>query len=109
KNTDLNSVEAIKEWNFVDYEWIEQGKPKGGQFGLIAQETPEINIYDELNDIWNINSSKQLMMTSHAVQQLALREENTNLLASENRTLIEKQQDKIVELEQRIEELESAE
>ena len=106
KNTGLNSLESIKGWNFVDYEWIDPRKPKGAQFGLIAQETPEINIYDELNDIWNINSSKQLMMTSHAVQQLAFKEENTNKVASQALQAAETNAQKIERLEKRIEELE---
>lgn len=106
KDTELNSLETIKSWNFVNYYWNDPDK-RGQQFGLIAQRTNEISLYDEERDLWSINSSKQIMMNSHAIQQLALMEDDTNLLASKNRTLIEKQQDKIEAFEQRIKELES--
>ena len=45
------------------------------------------------------------MMNSHAIQQLALREENTNKLASENRSLIEELQEENKELRNEIQKL----
>src|SRR5699024_8847540 len=60
-DTELNSLETIKSWEFVDYYWNDLNK-QGQQFGLIAQNTSKISIYDEERDLWSINSSKQIMM-----------------------------------------------
>lgn len=105
ENTHLNSLEAIKSWIFVNYDWIEG---EHNQFGLIAQYTSEISIYEKERDIWSIDSSRQLMMTTHAVQQLSLAHDNTNLVASEALIKAESNEEKIERLEKRIEELESA-
>lgn len=68
--TGVNSLEAICRWRFVDYTWIDSKKPVGRHLGLIAQDTPELMYYDIKQDIYSINSSKQTMMNSHAIQQL---------------------------------------
>ena len=78
------------------------------EIGVIAQDTPSLAIYDSDRDIWSINSSKQIMMNSHAIQQLALREEDTNLLASENRSLIEELQEENKELRNEIQKMKEA-
>jgi len=65
-----NSLSSITKWNFVNYEWIDSEKPDGVKLGLIAQDTPELMIYDAESDIYSIDSSKQTMMNSHAIQQL---------------------------------------
>ena len=61
----------------------------GRQYGLIAQETPDLAIYDAESDTWSIDSSKQIMINSHAIQQVALMEENTNKVASQALQLAE--------------------
>lgn len=120
-STSTNSLDAICRWNFVDYDWIEPTKPKGTHLGLIAQDTPEIMQYDSDNDVYNINSSKQTMMNSHAIQQLNNKVVSietvataSNALASialgnSNQALTETQQLKqeIQELKQKIQQLES--
>ncbi|MED4373314.1 tail fiber domain-containing protein, partial [Bacillus licheniformis] len=69
--TEMNSLACIKDWTFVDFEWINESKPQGKQFGLISQDTPELSIYDSNRDIYYVDSSKQIMMNSHAINQLA--------------------------------------
>lgn len=103
ENTQLNSLEAIKTWQFADYDWIDG---ESDQFGLIAQRTSEISLYDEERDVWSIDSSRQLMMTTHAVQQLANQHENTLELASAAYLRTETHEQKIKRLEERIKELE---
>ncbi|MGG3623870.1 phage tail protein [Bacillus gobiensis] len=70
ENTTVDALSSINSWNFVDYEWIDTNKPQGVQFGLIAQDTPEIMIYDENRDVYSIDSSIQIMFNSYAIQQL---------------------------------------
>lgn len=65
-----DSLNAINRWSFVDYEWISPDKTKGRHLGLISQDTPEISVYDAESDIYNIDSSKQNMINSHAIQQM---------------------------------------
>ncbi|WP_051303759.1 phage tail spike protein [Bacillus sp. SB47] len=69
--TEMNSLACIKDWTFVDFEWINESKPQGKQFGLISQDTPELSIYDSNRDIYYVDSSKQIMMNSQAINQLA--------------------------------------
>ncbi|MCY8345052.1 phage tail protein [Bacillus haynesii] len=69
--TEMNSLACIKDWTFVDFEWINESKPQGKQFGLISQDTPELSIYDQNRDIYYVDSSKQIMMNSQAINQLA--------------------------------------
>lgn len=102
----INSLETIKGWNFVDFEWIDPNKPQGTQIGLIAQDTKEISMYDDDTETWLTNNSKQLMMTTHAVQQLANQHENTLELASAAYLRTETHEQKIKRLEERIKELE---
>ena len=112
--TATDSLTAIKSWEFVEFEWRYSGYGSGQQFGLIAQNTSHIaNYYDEV-DRWEIDTQKQTMMNSHAIQQLALKEQNTNKMASQALQLGESNESKIHKLQQelskanrRIEELES--
>lgn len=97
----INSLDAISSWNFVEYEWANRELGEGVNFGLVAQDTSHISNYYTEVDRWEIDSGKQIMMNSHAIQQLARRELNTNK-ATETNT------QKIKRLEQRIKELESA-
>lgn len=69
-DSSANSLMAISRWNFVNYEWRDPLKPTGVKLGLIAQDTPELAVYDFETDIYSIDSSKQTMMNSHAIQQL---------------------------------------
>lgn len=70
-DTTIDALSSISSWNFVDYEWIDDNhKPKGVQFGLIAQDTPELMVYDKNRDVYSIDSSKQIMLNSYAIQQL---------------------------------------
>ena len=39
--------------------------------GVLAQDTPHLHIYDQENDEWSIDTGKQIMVNSHAIQQLA--------------------------------------
>lgn len=82
--------------------------------GLIAQDTPELTMYDAENDIYNIDSSKQIMMNSHAIQQINKRvtsiENVTNVsstLASRAFSEMQQLKNKVTELELKIKKLES--
>lgn len=106
--TSTDSLTAIKSWEFVEFEWRDSGYGSGQQFGLIAQNTSHIvNYYDEV-DRWEIDTQKQTMMNSHAIQQLALREQNTNQVASQALQATETNAQKIKRLEERVEYLEGA-
>ena len=116
KATELNSLVAIESWKIVGFNWIdnEMNERNGRQLGVIAQDTPDLAVYDAKADTWSINSSKQIMMNTHAIQQLAQREENTNLVASQALEATESNESNIHKLQQerskanrRIEELES--
>lgn len=62
-------LNIIAGYQFVSFEWIEEGYPGGIHFGLIAQDTPFISEKRE-DDIWTINQSKQVMVNTLGVQQL---------------------------------------
>lgn len=102
---EINSLEAIKKWRMAGFDWIDPEATSERQFGVIAQTAPEI-AFEGYDGYLSINSSKQLQITTHAVQQLALREENTNKVASQALQLSETNEEKIKRLEKRIEELE---
>ena len=81
---------------------------------MIAQQASGLGKYFPEVDRWEINHSQQTMMNSHAIQQLALREQNTNLVASQaleatesNESKIHKLQQELSKANRRIEELES--
>jgi len=114
-NTSGDSLSAINRWIFVDYEWIDANRPNGIKFGLIAQDTPELAIFDSLNDIYNIDYSKLSLMNSHAIQQMNQRVtsiENvtnvSNTLASRAFSEMQQLKSKVTELELKIKQLESA-
>ena len=109
-----DSLGAINRWTFVNYEWISLEKPGGIKLGLIAQDTPELSIYDADSDIYSIDSSKQMMMNSHAIQQLNKKvvsiEKMTNIsntLASRSFSEMQQLKNKVTELELKIKQLES--
>lgn len=83
--TSINSIEEIKKWNFVDYYWKDRSENQNRQFGLIAQETKALMTYNEENDIYGISNSKQTMMNSHGLQQVAFKLDDLN---STNKKLI---------------------
>lgn len=70
--TKEKSLEAIRRWQIVDFNWIDQdlNKRQGRQTGVIAQDTPEIATYDRQQDLWGIDGRKHAMMNTHAIQKL---------------------------------------
>lgn len=66
----INVLPHYEAMRFVEHEWIDKNKPKGVHFGVVAQETPLLNVYDEEHDVWSISSSKQIMYNSKAIQEL---------------------------------------
>lgn len=111
----IDSLGAISKWCFVDYTWKASDKPTGNQFGVIAQDTPELQLYDPESDIYSIDSSKQNMMNSHAIQQLNQKVISVESIANASnaiagQALSETQQLrlKVEELENKIKQLESA-
>ncbi|SDJ67749.1 phage tail spike protein [Alkalibacterium thalassium] len=106
-DTTINSLEAIRTWRIVGFNWIDEDKNArlGRQLGLIAQDTPDLALYDAQSDTWSINSSKQIMMNTHAIQQLAEREKNNNSIASAALIKAETNEEKIKRLENEVEEL----
>lgn len=70
-DTPVDSLSAISNWSFKAFDRVNNGSHD--DIGLIAQDTSEIVIYDEENDIYNVNSSKQIMMNSHGIQQLNIK------------------------------------
>lgn len=103
--TAVDSLEAISKWTFVDYEWKDPHK-HGSHLGLIAQDTPELMIHDKKRDIYSIDSSKQGMMNSHAIQQLYKKQENTSKVASHAMILADKHEDELACYKKRIKILE---
>ncbi|MFE2777506.1 phage tail spike protein [Aerococcus urinaeequi] len=67
-DTSVDSLFAISNWHFKAFDRVNNGSHD--DIGLIAQNTSEIVVYDEEKDIYNVNSSKQIMMNSHGIQQL---------------------------------------
>lgn len=67
-DTLVDSLSEISNWKFKAFDRVNNGNHD--DIGLIAQDTSEIVVYDEESDIYNVNSSKQIMMNSHAIQQL---------------------------------------
>lgn len=65
---EINSLEAIRAWSFAGFNWKNDSE-KGRQFGLLAQGANEI-AFKGADGFLNVDSTKQLNMTSHAVQQL---------------------------------------
>ena len=106
-DTGVNSLNAIKSWRIVDYNWldVEKNARLGRQIGVIAQNTPDLAIYDARSDTWSINSSKQIMMNSHAIQQLYFEFDER---VESNESMIHKLQQELSKANRRIEELEGA-
>src|SRR5699024_9865864 len=101
---EINSLEAIKQWRMAGFYWIDTNKPQERQFSVIAQSAPEITFMGD-DGYLNVNTSKQISMNSHAVQQLALQHEETNKLASEAYINTETNAEKIERLEKEIQKL----
>ena len=97
---------GIKKWRFVTYNWKNQSVDDSKQFGLIAQDTPDIATYNHQDDVWGLNASKQTMFNSRAIQQLAIQHENTLELASAAYIGIEEHQVTLNSHDSRIESLE---
>ncbi|MFL2071155.1 phage tail spike protein [Marinilactibacillus psychrotolerans] len=64
-----SSLDFIKDLKFVTYEYTHEKMAKGIHFGLIAQDAGVLGEYDESIDKWTINTSKQIMHNSHAIQE----------------------------------------
>lgn len=78
---------------FVDFVW---NKTNIKGFGVIAQQvrTIDIDLVDEDDEGYlTINNTLLNMLTTHAVQELSLRESNTNQVASQALQLAEKTYD----------------
>ena len=102
---DLTTIMSIE---YKNYDFISGGKNKRG---FIAQELQLIDsdlITVSENGTLGYDGQGYVHTIGHAVQQLALREENTNQIASQALQLGESNKEKIKRLEKRIEELESA-
>lgn len=108
KNIETNEYDVLEDYkdlNFVNFEYIDQENyAEGQQWGLIAQDAPLFNGYDEEEELWYISSSKQIMVNSMAIKQL--KQENDQLrkdletalkLASEAYTKVEKLEEQINE------------
>lgn len=67
-DTPVNSLSAISKWNFKAFDRVNNNIHD--DIGLIAQDTSDIVVYDEENDMYYVDSSKQIMMNSHGIQQL---------------------------------------
>lgn len=120
--TSMRSLEAISTWSFVDYEWIDKEKPGGIQFGLIAQDTPEISVKDEISGMYSLDIAKQNMMNSHAIQQLNSKVVSIQTLSEASQALVgqalgqsnqalsevQKLKQEVQGLKQKIQKLESA-
>lgn len=95
---EFDVLEEYKNLNFIRFEYKDQEKYKKGEhWGLIAQDAPLFNGYNEQDDLFYINGSKQTMVNSMGIKQL--KEENDQLrkdletaseLASEAYTRVEK-------------------
>ena len=68
-NADVEALPLIRDYKFVNFEWIDDISPKGKHFGLIAQDTPFISEKSE-EGIWSINLSKQTMLNTLGVQEV---------------------------------------
>lgn len=70
--TKLRSLQAIRRWKIVDFNWLDSdlNRQQGRQIGVIAQDTPEISVYDDKQDTWAVDSYKQTVMNTHAIQEL---------------------------------------
>ena len=112
--TNDDSLEKILNIEFVDFNWLSSGED---DFGIIAQQVqrvvPEL-IAEGEDGYLGINNTRLNMMTVHAVKELALRELNTNKIASQALQSTETNEEKIHQLQKelskanrRIEELES--
>lgn len=67
-DTPVDSLSAISSWSFKAFDRVNNGAHD--DIGVIAQDTSDIVVYDKENDIYNVDSSKQIMMNSHGIQQV---------------------------------------
>lgn len=70
KASSIDALSAILKWSFVNYRWRDKDRPSGTHLGLIAQDSPEIQVYDSKRDIYSIDNGKQTMIQGIAIQQL---------------------------------------
>lgn len=104
-NTSGDSLSAINRWIFVDYEWIDTNRPNGIKFGLIAQDTPELAIFDSLNDIYNIDYSKLSLINSHAIQQLNRKVVSINSLATATNSIANNAMNKVLQVDDEVQQM----
>src|SRR5699024_5108793 len=98
KTDDLNTIMKIV---YVDFDYANGNTDKRR---FIAQQIESLDpglITKDERGYLSYDTTLYTHTIGHAVQQLALREENTNLLASENRSLIEELQEENKELRNR--------
>lgn len=69
-STKIIALNLLRLYNFVDFDWIDPNMGNGRQFGLIAQHTPFLSIYDAENDLWTLDSMKQTMLNSLGIKEL---------------------------------------
>jgi hypothetical protein len=105
-----NDLERLVKIEYVNFRWKDP-EFGGEDLGFIAQQVqdiaPEI-ITETANGLLGYNQQTYLNFIGHAVQQLALKEANTNKIASQALQATETNTQKIERLEKRIEELEGA-
>lgn len=99
--TKVKALELFEQYNFVEFDWKGKKPTSEKQFGLIAQDTPFLSGINEETGIWELNSSKQIMLNSLGVKEL-------NNGMKEIKKDNEKLKERMVQLEQKVKELESA-
>src|SRR5699024_5971552 len=104
---EIDSLKAIMGWKMAGFDWKDTDKPQDRQFSVIAQSAKEISSVAD-NGYMQINVSKQLQITTHAGQHLALLHEETNTLASEAYINAETNAEKSERLEKEIQKLKEA-
>ncbi|WP_277631317.1 tail fiber domain-containing protein, partial [Atopococcus tabaci] len=115
RNTAVSALERIRGTRFVDYEWIDQDRPQGTHMGVIAQETPWLVAYDPDAEFLSIDSSKQTMYNSLAIQeldsnviQLSCRVEEVDAYTQQALSETQQLKEKVEELEKEINKLKGA-
>jgi len=101
-----SSLDKISRFNFVDFEWLKDGRE---DFGVIAQQVrkvaPEL-ILEDTDGYLSLNNSLLNMMTSHAVQELNMKHESVADVVDKHTDTIHKLQQELSKANRRIEELE---
>lgn len=94
-------LDSIRTWEFVDFNWKDTNRPKGRQFGLIAQKTSGISFEGD-DGIWQINSSKQIMLNSLGIKELDESVTRIETFTTQHELEIQLLKDRITQLEEKI-------